>query len=83
MQQGLLCLQMHPGLFASGLPWQSGAAYKDALSAYSNCVVACTYVRDTGSGQVKIDKDGRPRVHYQISPTDVANMWKVQALFMP
>lgn len=71
-------VQIHPGLFASAAPWQSGAAYKEVLSTYSNAAVACTYVRDTSSGQVKIDRDGRPRLHYKISKEDAGNIWKVR-----
>ena len=47
------------------------------LSDYSNTAVACTYTRDVGSGQVKIDKDGRPRLHYTLGKEDAENIWKV------
>ena len=75
---GLLSVvQIHPGLFASAAPWLSGAAFKQVLSTYSNAAVACTYTRDVGSGQVKIDKDGRPRLHYVLGKEDTDNIWKV------
>lgn len=70
------CPSIHPGLFASAAPWLSGAAFKQVLSTYSNAAVACTYTRDVGSGQVKIDKDGRPRLHYVLGKADQENIWK-------
>lgn len=75
-------LQVHPGLFASGVPWQGGDAFKDALAQYSNTALACTYVRDKGSGCVTIDKEGKPRLHYTISPYDQKSIWKVGCLFV-
>ena len=68
---------MHPGLFGAGAPWLTGDSFKDTLAHYSNMALACTYVRDKGAGHVSIDKDGNPRVHYQISPFDQKSMWKV------
>lgn len=73
-------MQVHPGLFASGVSWLSGAAFKHSLAHYSNTALACTYVRDRGSGQVTIDKDGKPRLHYTISPFDQKSIWKVPPL---
>ncbi|KAL3157363.1 hypothetical protein ABBQ32_011841 [Trebouxia sp. C0010 RCD-2024] len=67
---------VHPGLFASGVPWQGGEAFKASLEHYSNTALACTYVRDRGSGRVTIDKQGKPRLHYTISPFDQKSMWK-------
>ena len=76
-----LSVQVHPGLFAAGAPWLTGAAYKDTLAHYSNTAVPCTYVRDKGEGRVTIDKQGYPRVHYQISPFDQKSLWKVITCF--
>ena len=73
-------VQVHPGLFASGVPWLTGAAFKHSLAHYSNTALGCTYVRDRGSGQVTIDKEGKPRLHYTISPYDQKSIWKVNAL---
>ncbi|DBA72909.1 TPA: hypothetical protein ACH3X2_009868 [Trebouxia sp. C0005] len=67
---------VHPGLFSAGAPWLTGAAYKDALAHYANTALPCTYVRDKGEGHVTIDKQGYPRVHYQISPFDQKSLWK-------
>ncbi|DBA85949.1 hypothetical protein WJX77_012681 [Trebouxia sp. C0004] len=67
---------VHPGLFSAGAPWLTGAAYRDTLAHYSNTVLPCTYVRDKGEGRVTIDKQGYPRVHYQISPFDQKSLWK-------
>jgi hypothetical protein len=75
-------VQVHPGLFAAGAPWLTGPAYKDTLAHYSNTAVPCTYVRDKGEGWVTIDKQGYPRVHYQISPFDQKSLWKVITCFL-
>ena len=76
----MLVVQAHPGLFGAGAPWLTGAAYKDVLAHFANTAVACTYVRDKGEGEITIDKDGWPRVHYKISPYDQKSMWKVCVL---
>lgn len=75
-------MQVHPGLFSAGAPWLTGAAYKDALAHYANTALPCTYVRDKGEGHVTIDKQGYPRVHYQISPFDQKSLWKVITCFL-
>ncbi len=77
-----LSVQVHPGLFAAGAPWLTGPAYKDTLAHYANTAVPCTYVRDKGEGQVTIDKQGYPRVHYQISPFDQKSLFKVIICFL-
>lgn len=70
-------VQIHPGLFASGAPWLTGASFKDSLIHYSNTALACTYVRDKGAGHITIDKEGKPRLHYKVDPFDQKSILKV------
>lgn len=67
----------HPGLFAAAAPWTGGQAYKDIMLAYPNAVPVLVLVRDTNTnGRVRVDKEGRPRLHYEISPQDKETMVK-------
>lgn len=60
----------HPGMFAAGLPWKSGADVKRLLADFEKSVFALVLVRDKGSGEVKIDSAGAPRIVYALAEED-------------
>jgi long-chain-alcohol oxidase len=64
----------HPGMFAAGLPWNSGADMKRLLADFEKSVCALVLVRDRGSGQVKIDGAGAPRIVYALAEEDKETM---------
>ena len=70
---------MHPGLFGAAAGWSSGRQFKETCSRLSEVAVGCTYVRDQGEGEVVIDDEGQPRVHYKMAKKDRSEMLKVTA----
>ncbi|GMH37516.1 hypothetical protein BSKO_05389 [Bryopsis sp. KO-2023] len=60
----------HPGITMSVLPWYSAEEFKKMVSLYKNAVVAVVLCRDEDSGEVSIDSDGNPVVHYWPSKRD-------------
>jgi long-chain-alcohol oxidase len=64
----------HPGMFAAGLPWKSGADVKRLLADFEKSVCALVLVRDRGSGEVKIDGVGAPRILYALAEEDKETM---------
>ena len=67
----------HPGLFSLAAPWTSGRAYKELMLQYPDAVPVLVLVRDTNAnGRVRVDKEGRPRLHYDMSQPDKESMVK-------
>ncbi|MFQ5409014.1 MAG: GMC family oxidoreductase N-terminal domain-containing protein, partial [Anaerolineales bacterium] len=64
----------HPGLLASALPWRSGRQFKAIMSRLAYQAAFITLTRDRDGGRVSVDKRGRPRLHYRLSPGDAAHM---------
>lgn len=63
-----------PGMFAAGLPWKSGADVKRLLADFDKGVFALVLVRDRGSGEVKIDSVGAPKIAYKLAEEDEETM---------
>jgi choline dehydrogenase-like flavoprotein len=64
----------HPGLLALALPWLSGAQHKQAMTRAAWRAAFIAIARDTGAGQVTIDRRGRPRLHYALNRVDQAHL---------
>ncbi len=64
----------HSGLWASVVPWHSGRQHKKTMlrTAYQAGFIVIT--RDVGSGQVLVDAEGLPRLHYRLHPIDAKHM---------
>ncbi|QKG54235.1 GMC family oxidoreductase [Hymenobacter sp. BRD67] len=64
----------HPGLLAMVLPWQSGAQHRQMMSAADHLGSFIVLTRDRDGGRVRIDKQGKPLIDYQLSDFDRSNM---------
>ncbi len=60
----------HPGLMASLLPWASGQAHKQSLARLAHSAAFIVLTRDTGEGQITLDRHGDPVIHYWPNETD-------------
>ena len=67
-------IPVHPGEFASAIPWTSAAAHREIMRAYPNVGFCAVLPRDAGSGRVLVDRAGQPKVHYRISSEDGARI---------
>jgi choline dehydrogenase-like flavoprotein len=64
----------HPGLLGFALPWLGGRTYKDMMLKMARQAIFIVLCRDRGSGQITVDKNGRPRIHYQLHKRDAAHL---------
>ncbi|HWI53017.1 MAG TPA: GMC family oxidoreductase N-terminal domain-containing protein [Symbiobacteriaceae bacterium] len=60
----------HPGLGALATPWQSGEQYLRELGQLDRAGVFIVLVRDRDGGRVTVDRAGRHRIDYVVSPYD-------------
>lgn len=70
----LECGPAHIGLMGLVTPWESGEAYKQRLAHaahYGNIIVL---TRDKFGGEIRLDKQGNPHIHYTLSNYDRHHM---------
>jgi choline dehydrogenase-like flavoprotein len=60
----------HPGLWALGLPWQSGEQHRTLMHQLPYLANSIFITRDRHGGRVRVDSQGRPRLHYRLHPDD-------------
>src|SRR6266540_2906438 len=61
---------VHPGSGSTALPWVSSASHRALMERYANLSLCAVLCRDTAGGQVRIDRDGQPRLRYRMPPAD-------------
>ncbi len=66
----------HPGLMGFGTPWNSAREFKTEMLHAAQQAFFIVLCRDRGSGQITVDKSGRPRIHYQLAPVDTLHLLK-------
>ena len=64
----------HPGLWALGLPWFSGPEHRDLMREVPHLGNIIVLLRDRYAGRVKLDRAGRPALHYRLHPYDANHM---------
>ncbi len=60
----------HPGLMATALTWESGEQYKKEMEDINRVASFIILTRDKIGGQVKLDRQKKAAVHYQLSDYD-------------
>lgn len=70
----LECPSMHPGLAASVVPWHGGSQFKESMLNARRLSSFIVLTRDRGSGEVRLDKHGNPRLYYPLAQCDRENM---------
>lgn len=72
----------HPGLLALALPWRSGEQHKRMMARSAHYAAFIAITRDTGSGRVTIDAQGRPRIAYRLNDVDSGHLLRgLEAMF--
>ena len=55
-----------PGILSASLPWWGSQQYLELLGKSRKMAAFIALVRDRDSGRVDIDRDGAPRIHYEV-----------------
>jgi choline dehydrogenase-like flavoprotein len=56
----------HPGLLASGLPWQSASQHRQGMARMTHVAPFIGIVRDRNPGRVDLHRDGTVRIRYGV-----------------
>jgi choline dehydrogenase-like flavoprotein len=72
----LECAPAHPGISAAALPWISGRAHKQLMQKLHRMSNIIVLTRDYYGGQVKVDKQGNPVLHYKVHPYDARHLMR-------
>lgn len=60
----------HPGLWALGLPWQSGEQHRFLMQQLPQLANSVVLTRDRFPGRVEVSADGKPILHYHLHSYD-------------
>ncbi|GIK56623.1 MAG: FAD-binding protein [Chloroflexi bacterium] len=66
----------HPGSYTSSLPWQSGRQHKRLVQRLHHLANHIVLTRDFYGGQVRLDKQGQPVLHYHLHKYDAHHLWQ-------
>jgi choline dehydrogenase-like flavoprotein len=61
---------MHPGSFATAMPWTSAAEHLAQMNEYKHTSLIAMLPRDRSEGRITIDKTGAPVVDYTLQADD-------------
>lgn len=61
---------VHPSLAAVSLPWRGAEQHLELMRELPRSSVVGVLLRDRGSGEVRVGRDGAPVVRYRVSPYD-------------
>ncbi|MBI2614383.1 MAG: GMC family oxidoreductase [Gemmatimonadetes bacterium] len=65
---------VHFALPASGFGWESARRFRHDLSRLGHTSIVGVLLRDRDAGRVAVGRDGRPRVHYELSDYDAGHV---------
>ena len=64
----------HPALLSSALPWESAADNARLMSSLARLSLVAVIPRDSGSGRVRLGRDGEPIVSYALGTDDARRL---------
>jgi choline dehydrogenase-like flavoprotein len=67
---------IHPGIAALSLPWSDGYQHKTIMQRLSHIANIIIITRDREGGRVTLDRQGKPVLHYTLSPFDGAHLMR-------
>lgn len=62
---------VHPGTGAAAVPWLSAADHRERMGNFSRIGFIAPLLRDQSWGQVKLNRDGSPRLEYRLNDADL------------
>lgn len=66
----------HPGTYTAWLPWQSGRQHKRLVQRLHHLANHIVLTRDFYGGQVRLDSQGQPVLHYHLHKYDARHLWQ-------
>ena len=66
----------HPGLWAIGLPWQSGEQHRFLMQQLPHLANSIVLTRDKFPGRVETNANGQPVMHYQLHKYDAKHLMR-------
>ena len=67
-------IPLHPGMAAAYIPWVSADEHSKRMGQFRKASFCAVLARDRSSGRVRINRDGSPKVVYNMSPDDEARV---------
>ena len=64
----------HPALLSSAIPWESADEHRRLMSRFRHLSLIAVIPRDSGSGRVRIGRDGEPITTYQLGGPDLRRL---------
>lgn len=64
----------HPALLTAALPWESAAEHARLMASMPRLSAIAVIPRDSGSGRVRIGRDGEPIATYRLAPDDARRL---------
>jgi choline dehydrogenase-like flavoprotein len=65
---------VHFALPASGFGWEGARQHRDDIGRLAHLSIVGVLLRDRDAGRVTVSREGRPRVHYELSRGDAAHV---------
>jgi long-chain-alcohol oxidase len=65
---------VHPGLLAAFAAWPGAAEHRELMSLLPRIAGIGILLRDLSEGEVRVRRDGSPRVRYRLNAVDVAHV---------
>jgi choline dehydrogenase-like flavoprotein len=65
---------VHPGLFALAVPWDDAREHKRRMTRIGQAAAFIALVRDSGEGQITLDRQNDPIIHYWPNALDRAHL---------
>lgn len=64
----------HPALLTAALPWESAAEHARLMASMPRLSAIAVIPRDSGSGRVRLGRDGEPIATYRLAPDDARRL---------
>jgi choline dehydrogenase-like flavoprotein len=65
---------IHPGVLVAFAPWESAAEHAELVAQLPQTTGIGLLLRDRGEGDVRVGRDGRPRVRYRLTAEDIRHV---------
>ncbi len=65
---------LHPALLTAALPWESAAQHAGLMASLPRLSLIAVIPRDSGSGRVRIGRDGEPIATYRLGDDDLRRL---------